>query len=72
VRPLKLLLVHPGPLMYSELFSRLEPLGLERVAGAAAVDARSAAALPGSAHRQDREPGTPVDTSPEHEGGEEQ
>jgi magnesium-protoporphyrin IX monomethyl ester (oxidative) cyclase len=31
----KVLLVHPGPLMYSELFLRLEPLGLERVAGAA-------------------------------------
>jgi B12 binding domain len=31
----RLLLVHPSPLLYSELFLRLEPLGLERVAGAA-------------------------------------
>jgi hopanoid C-3 methylase len=30
-----LLLVHPSSLMYSEIFLRLEPLGLERVAGAA-------------------------------------
>jgi magnesium-protoporphyrin IX monomethyl ester (oxidative) cyclase len=29
------LLVHPSSLMYSEIFLRLEPLGLERVAGAA-------------------------------------
>ena len=28
------LLVHPGSLMYSELFLRLEPLGLERIASA--------------------------------------
>ncbi|MFK4804208.1 cobalamin B12-binding domain-containing protein, partial [Streptomyces sp. MPA0124] len=28
-------LVHPSALMYSEIFLRLEPLGLERVAGAA-------------------------------------
>jgi magnesium-protoporphyrin IX monomethyl ester (oxidative) cyclase len=27
--------VHPSPLLYSEIFLRLEPLGLERVAGAA-------------------------------------
>src|SRR5258708_27057639 len=27
-------LVHPSPLMYSELYLRLEPLGLERVAAA--------------------------------------
>jgi hopanoid C-3 methylase len=32
---MRVLLVHPGPLMYSELFLRLEPLGLERVASAA-------------------------------------
>jgi hopanoid C-3 methylase len=31
----RLLLVHPSSLMYSEIFLRLEPLGLERVAGAA-------------------------------------
>src|SRR5207302_5667086 len=31
---MKVLLVHPGVLMYSEIFLRLEPLGLERVAGA--------------------------------------
>src|SRR5436190_20077321 len=32
---MRVLLVHPGPLMYSEIFLRLEPLGLERVASAA-------------------------------------
>jgi magnesium-protoporphyrin IX monomethyl ester (oxidative) cyclase len=32
--PMKVLLVHPGVLMYSEIFLRLEPLGLERVAEA--------------------------------------
>jgi magnesium-protoporphyrin IX monomethyl ester (oxidative) cyclase len=34
-KPLRVLFVHPSPLMYSELFLRLEPLGVERVAGAA-------------------------------------
>jgi magnesium-protoporphyrin IX monomethyl ester (oxidative) cyclase len=32
---MKLLVVHPGPLMYTKVFLRLEPLGLELVAGAA-------------------------------------
>jgi magnesium-protoporphyrin IX monomethyl ester (oxidative) cyclase len=32
---MKVLFVHPSPLMYSEIFLRLEPLGLERVASAA-------------------------------------
>jgi hopanoid C-3 methylase HpnR len=32
---MRVLFVHPGPLMYSEIFLRLEPLGLERVAAAA-------------------------------------
>ncbi|HEX5300830.1 MAG TPA: hopanoid C-3 methylase HpnR [Streptosporangiaceae bacterium] len=32
---MRLLLVHPSSLMYSEIFLRLEPLGLERVAAAA-------------------------------------
>lgn len=32
---MRLLLVHPSSLMYSEIFLRLEPSGLERVAGAA-------------------------------------
>ena len=31
---MRTLLVHPSGLMYSEIFLRLEPLGLERVAGA--------------------------------------
>src|SRR3989440_1065499 len=31
---MKVLLVHPSPLMYSEIFLRLEPIGLERVASA--------------------------------------
>jgi len=32
---MKVLLVHPSPLMYSEIFLRLEPIGVERVAAAA-------------------------------------
>jgi magnesium-protoporphyrin IX monomethyl ester (oxidative) cyclase len=32
---MRLLLVHPSALMYSEIFLKLEPLGLERVAAAA-------------------------------------
>ena len=32
---MKLLFVHPGPLLYTNVFLRLEPLGLELVAGAA-------------------------------------
>ena len=35
---MRVLLVHPGPLMYSEIFLRLEPLGLERVAAALLAD----------------------------------
>ena len=31
---MNVLLVHPSPLMYSEIYLRLEPLGLERVAQA--------------------------------------
>src|ERR1700726_102680 len=33
--PMKLLCVHPGPLLYTNVFLRLEPLGLELVADAA-------------------------------------
>lgn len=32
---MRVLFVHPGPLMYSEIYLRLEPLGMERVAAAA-------------------------------------
>lgn len=32
---MKVLAVHPGPLMYTKIFLRLEPLGLELVAEAA-------------------------------------
>ncbi|MGH2875352.1 MAG: hopanoid C-3 methylase HpnR [Solirubrobacteraceae bacterium] len=32
---MRVLFVHPSPLLYSEIFLRLEPIGLERVAGAA-------------------------------------
>jgi hopanoid C-3 methylase len=37
-RPMRVLLVHPSALMYSEIFLRLEPLGLERVAAAVLAD----------------------------------
>src|SRR5215470_14272503 len=33
--PMKILFVHPGPLLYTNVFLRLEPLGLELVAEAA-------------------------------------
>jgi hopanoid C-3 methylase len=42
---LRLMLVHPSALMYSEIFLRLEPLGLERVAGAALADGHEVRAL---------------------------
>ena len=32
---MRLLFVHPGPLLYTNVFLRLEPLGLELVAQAA-------------------------------------
>ena len=32
---MKILAVHPGPLMYTKIYLRLEPLGLEYVAQAA-------------------------------------
>ena len=32
---MKLLFVHPGPLLYTKVFLRLEPLGVELVAAAA-------------------------------------
>ena len=32
---MKVLFVHPGPLLYTNVFLRLEPLGLELVAEAA-------------------------------------
>jgi hopanoid C-3 methylase len=35
MRTMKVLFVHPSPLMYSEIYLRLEPLGLELVAAAA-------------------------------------
>ena len=50
---MRVLLVHPSPLMYSEIYLRLEPLGLERVAAAVrAAGPRGAA--PGSADLQAR------------------
>ncbi len=35
---MRVLLVHPSALMYREIFLRLEPLGLERVASALLAD----------------------------------
>ena len=35
---MKVLLVHPSALMYSEIYLRLEPLGMERVAAALKAD----------------------------------
>jgi hopanoid C-3 methylase len=39
---MRLLCVHPGPLMYTKVFLRLEPLGLELVAAAALADGHQA------------------------------
>ena len=35
---MRLLGVHPGPLMYSKIFLRLEPIGLELIAAAGTID----------------------------------
>src|SRR5258707_61318 len=37
---MRVLFVHPGPLMYSEVYLRLEPLGMERVGGSVTAKAR--------------------------------
>jgi hopanoid C-3 methylase len=42
---MRLMLVHPSALMYSEIFLRLEPLGLERVAGTALAAGHQVRAL---------------------------
>ena len=34
---MKILAVHPSPLMYTKIFLRLEPLGIELIAAAAAA-----------------------------------
>lgn len=38
---MRFLAVHPGPLMYTKVFLRLEPLGLELVAQAVRAAGRS-------------------------------
>src|SRR5712664_2429777 len=35
--PMRVLLVHPSPLLFSEIYLRLEPLGVERVGAALAA-----------------------------------
>jgi magnesium-protoporphyrin IX monomethyl ester (oxidative) cyclase len=45
---MRTLLVHPSGLMYSEIFLRLEPLGLERVAAAARTGGHDVRLLAGS------------------------
>jgi hypothetical protein len=47
---MRVMLVHPSALMYSEIFLRLEPLGLERVVAAllAAAPDRALAEVPGA------------------------
>jgi B12 binding domain len=42
---MRVLFIHPGPLLYSEIFLRLEPLGLERVASAARLAGHDVRAL---------------------------
>jgi hopanoid C-3 methylase len=42
---MRLLAVHPGPLMYTKVFLRLEPLGLELVAAAALRDGHDVALI---------------------------
>jgi radical SAM superfamily enzyme YgiQ (UPF0313 family) len=50
---MKLLFVHPGPLLYTNVFLRLEPLGLELVAGAARRGKHAVRLIDLQAERQD-------------------
>ncbi len=50
---MRVLLVHPSALMYSEIFLRLEPLGLERVASALLADGHDVRLFDLQVYRQD-------------------
>jgi hopanoid C-3 methylase len=49
---MRVLLVHPSALMYSEIFLRLEPLGLERVAAALLADGHDVRLLDRQVYRK--------------------
>jgi hopanoid C-3 methylase len=49
---MRVLLVHPSALMYSEIFLRLEPLGLERVAAALLADGHDVRLMDLQVYRQ--------------------
>jgi hopanoid C-3 methylase HpnR len=49
---MRVLLVHPSALMYSEIFLRLEPLGLERVAAALIADGHEVRLIDLQVYRQ--------------------
>jgi hopanoid C-3 methylase len=49
---MRVLLVHPSALMYSEIFLRLEPLGLERVAAALLADGHDVRLVDLQVHQQ--------------------
>src|ERR1700749_774605 len=51
---MRVLLVHPSALMYSEIFLRLEPLGLERVASALLADGHDGRPVDPQVYRQDQ------------------
>ena len=50
---MRVLLVHPSALLYSELFLRLEPLGLERVAASAREAGHEVRLVDPQTHTQD-------------------
>jgi hopanoid C-3 methylase len=50
---MRVLLVHPSALMYSEIFLRLEPLGLERVAAALLADGHDVRLVDLQVYRKD-------------------
>ena len=54
---MRVLLVHPSALMYSEIFLRLEPLGLERVATALQADGHDVRLVDLQVYRQAKENG---------------
>lgn len=51
---MRVLLVHPSALMYSEIYLRLEPLGMERVAAALRAAGHDVRLLDLQVHRHDR------------------
>jgi hopanoid C-3 methylase len=60
---MRVLLVHPSALMYSEIFLRLEPLGLERVAAALLADGHDVRLTDLQVYRRSRRPSGSASTT---------